>query len=43
MKRDLRHDARFDTMWIGKGAKSPWLVVVGIVALAYMAVRVLSG
>jgi hypothetical protein len=37
------HDARRDTMWIGKGVKAPWLVVAGIVAAALVAVRLFGG
>jgi len=29
-----RHNAVRDTMWIGKGVRSPWLLVLGIVVLA---------
>jgi hypothetical protein len=30
------HDALRETMWLGKGVKAPWLLVVGIVAAAYV-------
>ena len=39
MKDRFRHDAHRDTMWLGKGVKLPWLVVAGIVAAAFVAVR----
>ena len=41
-KSPYRHDAVRDTMWIGKGVASPWLVVLGIVALAVVLVVVLN-
>jgi hypothetical protein len=28
----LRHDARRDTMWVGKSPAGAWLMLVGVVA-----------
>jgi hypothetical protein len=39
MADKFRHNALRDTMWLGKGVKLPWLVVAGIVAVAFLAVR----
>jgi hypothetical protein len=39
MADKFRHNALRDTMWLGKGVKLPWLVVAGIVALAFVAAR----
>lgn len=35
--RDLRHNSQQQTMWIGKGVKSHLLVVLAIIAAAYVA------
>ncbi|WP_257838834.1 hypothetical protein [Phenylobacterium sp. J426] len=36
----LRHDARRDTMWLGKG--TPWLMVVGVIVIAALAAWALN-
>jgi hypothetical protein len=33
-KHPMLHDARRDTMWVGKGVGSVWLVLTGIAAAA---------
>lgn len=38
----LAHDARRDTMWVGKGAGPAWLLVAAIVAAAAGALLLLQ-
>ena len=41
-KSPYQHDAMRDTQWIGKGVAAPWLLILGIVILAGVAVVVLQ-
>lgn len=39
----FKHQALRDTHWLGKGVRQPWLLVLGIIGAAYLAVRLFGG